>query len=400
MSGGGEKFVMTSLDEVRFGEPPGAAPFSWDESKHPRGQPGNPGQFGPGGGGKAAEKDKGGKADTPGPASWPVDWQRHVERDRGRGDHVASWTYRDGADAYEQNVYVVSGTYDPDPEDPDSEPADVWRWESRDETSGTTDTGDWTPDEDEAVEGGRRFARESDQEEEPDGEPGGEEESDDPDEDDMLAKAGTFREDTTEEETAALVGLPDVPYDKQDWGEAVKYKPHYSGEPEHDAWGWEVSFEHPDLKTCKRFFGIDAGGDKFIRNEELVVRPDKRKGGVGSRIFAGQVVAASAAGYSYLQCHAAGDKDSNYKGYYVWPLFGYDEDLDSVEKTNPSLARKVRAEYPDADSVLDVLEQPGGIDWWRENGDDLYDARFDLAEGSRSRRVLAAYLAEKGRKGS
>jgi hypothetical protein len=48
----GEKFVMTSLDEVRFGEPPGPpqAPFAWDESKHPRGQPENAGQFGPGGG--------------------------------------------------------------------------------------------------------------------------------------------------------------------------------------------------------------------------------------------------------------------------------------------------------------------------------------------------------------
>jgi hypothetical protein len=398
--GGGQDPLAQAL--LKQGPPAGGsggAPFAWDESKHPRGQPENAGQFGPGGGGKAAEKDKGGKADTPGPASWPVDWQRHVERDRGRGDHVTSWTYRDGSDAYEQNVYVVSGTYDPDPEDPDSEPVDVWRWESRDETSGTTDTGDWTPDEDEAAEGGRRFARESDQEE-PDEEPDEEEESDGPDEGQMLAKAEALRDATTGPESAALVGLPDLGPKSREWSQAQKYEPHYSGEPEHDAWGWEVEFEHPDLKTCKRFFGIDAGGDKFIRNEELAVKPDKRKGGVSSRIFAGQVEAASAAGYSYLQCHAAGDKDSTYKGYYVWPLFGYDEALDSVEKTNPSLARKVRAEYPDADSILDVLEEPGGIDWWRENGDDLYDARFDLAEGSRSRRVLAAYLAEKGRKGS
>jgi hypothetical protein len=35
--------------------PPSAAAFAWDESQHPRGQPGNKGQFGPGGGGAGAE---------------------------------------------------------------------------------------------------------------------------------------------------------------------------------------------------------------------------------------------------------------------------------------------------------------------------------------------------------
>jgi hypothetical protein len=60
VSAGGEKFVMTSLDEVRFGEPPGAAPFAWDESKHPRGQPENAGQFGPGGGAAKTPAAEGG----------------------------------------------------------------------------------------------------------------------------------------------------------------------------------------------------------------------------------------------------------------------------------------------------------------------------------------------------
>jgi len=54
-------------DDILFRtyEPPALKEGDWDESKHPRGQPGNAGQFGPGGGGKEPSTSKPGKGKAP-----------------------------------------------------------------------------------------------------------------------------------------------------------------------------------------------------------------------------------------------------------------------------------------------------------------------------------------------
>jgi hypothetical protein len=85
-------------------------------------------------------------------------------------------------------------------------------------------------------------------------------------------------------------------------------------------------------------------------------------------------------------------------GYYTWPRFGYNESIVSIRKKDPDLARKIREEFPDAKSILDVMITKEGRDWWKANGTDLFNARFDLQEGSRSRFVLDTYLEEREKK--
>ncbi len=53
------------------------------------------------------------------------------------------------------------------------------------------------------------------------------------------------------------------------------------------------------------------------------------------------------------------------------------------------------APSPRVADVLDLIEQPGGTDWWRANGRS-YWGTFDLRERSRSMRVLQGYTDDKG----
>ncbi len=88
-------------------------------------------------------------------------------------------------------------------------------------------------------------------------------------------------------------------------------------------------------------------------------------------------------------------------GYYTWPRLGYDAPLSDVKvQISPSKWTELQQRFPNAQSILDIMETKDGRDWWKTNGRDLHNAKFDLAEGSRSRRVLEAYLAAREAQGA
>lgn len=149
-----------------------------------------------------------------------------------------------------------------------------------------------------------------------------------------------------------------------------------------------VEVHGPDIRSMSRRLGVDRDGHKYIHNSILeVMKPGK---GLGLRYFEREVEAARAAGYSYLEAYAAGDKgDPDWNGYYTWPLFGYDAPLYTT-----SVRREAKRAFPQAETVLDVFSSPGGRQWWQENGSAV-DARFDLDPKSRSSKVFAAYLEER-----
>lgn len=167
------------------------------------------------------------------------------------------------------------------------------------------------------------------------------------------------------------------------------------GSPQNGAEGIMVEIEHPKLVNCERFMGIDADGEKFIHNELLEVKKEFRKSGIGSQLFADEVKNAAAKGFKYIHTEAAGYPGHTMNGYYTWPRLGYDETLESLNRYKPALVEDIRNEFPGADSVLDVFDMEGGREWWKENGDSLRNAKFDLAEGSRSRQVLDDYMKTK-----
>jgi len=160
--------------------------------------------------------------------------------------------------------------------------------------------------------------------------------------------------------------------------------------------GIMTNFRHPKLEICERAIGIDREGNKFIENMNIEIKPEYQGKGLGTAIFTSQVEQASKAGFKYLRAVAEGKAGSEFNGYYTWPRLGYNQTLESLEKTKPKLTAKIRENFPNAESILDIFEEEGGSEWWKQNGRTLPDARFDLTEGSRSMNVLNAYLKAKG----
>ena len=164
----------------------------------------------------------------------------------------------------------------------------------------------------------------------------------------------------------------------------------------------EISIRHPLLsEPAERTLGIDADGKKYIHNDLLKLK-DKGKG-PGLKIFASQVEHAIRHGFDRIECHAAGGQGykGDWSGYYVWPLYGYDQKISQLESGDDEerkCAAGLRKAFPEAESILDLMDTPEGAKWWSENGTGLRDAVFDLKEGSRSLKVLRAYQAKKAAK--
>jgi hypothetical protein len=124
--------------------------------------------------------------------------------------------------------------------------------------------------------------------------------------------------------------------------------------------------------------------------------------GIGSDVFGRQVEQAQEQGVAYIACHAAKenpkDPDKPHNGYYTWPRMGYDQTIEAVEEDDEVLAVSIRKNFPDAKSILDIMITKQGRDWWKENGDDLHQMKFDLSPGSRSLKILEAYQNERSAK--
>ena len=401
---------------------------AFDPDKHPRGQPGNPGQFGPGGSGGAATKDKPKpekeKEDEPFVWDGVID-QDEVERSRS-ADYLTTWNFSNDGKNFRQEIYIREGEYDPNPGvDDGHETETVYRWESRQEGAGLIEEGKWTADRDEAERDGRNYAEEHNEDKvEPEEE---EDEDEDDDEDDEYGvdssrptgaqRAWSKLFDSVDnppdfDEAAELVGAPD--------GARTRVTVDDNGDI-------EINVTHPKIESCQRTFQTNRSGDVFCHNDLFVLKKEHRGDGLGLEVFSGQVEACAKAGVAYIETHAA--QGGDYNGYYTWPLFGYDEDVSSIARDRPRLAARIAETFPDAESVLDIyatavvelteeaaahvrtelakldrkLGKPAkergkisGRDWWKIHGGPLHRAKFDLADGSRSQQTLARYKKAKG----
>lgn len=109
--------------------------------------------------------------------------------------------------------------------------------------------------------------------------------------------------------------------------------------------------------------------------------------GLGTRMMATTLLTAQGLGIPEVQLMAAGRPDN---GYYTWPRLGFDGEL--------SEKLRVAAEHSGfytATTVLDIMDRPGGREWWLENGVKM-EMKFILDRDSRSMKTLLNYLADKG----
>lgn len=113
---------------------------------------------------------------------------------------------------------------------------------------------------------------------------------------------------------------------------------------------------------------------------------DMRRQGLGLRIFHRQLENAKTLGIQRIET-IAGRRDGE-NGYYTWPRFGFDGPLPE------EIHEKLPLGLEHARTVLDLIDCEKGRLWWREHGDTI-DVAFDVAEGSRSRKVFERYVRNK-----
>jgi HK97 family phage portal protein len=134
-----------------------------------------------------------------------------------------------------------------------------------------------------------------------------------------------------------------------------------------------------------------SSGESFVYYDALYADTDtgtanvegvdsKRVSSLLLQVFPESLAAAEKAGLSYASTYAMGDSENEYKGYRLWPKFGFDADLDaSIRKSIPKSLGKPR-------TVQELISTPEGDRWWNENGTSLrmtLDLKDKSSEGYR-----------------
>lgn len=133
----------------------------------------------------------------------------------------------------------------------------------------------------------------------------------------------------------------------------------------------------------------DARGLVNMLDWQVQVAAGARAAGLGLRMLATEVKAASSLGVRYLRIEAAARGDARGTiGYSYWFDRGYDAAIP------PGVRARMPAAYAGAARFSDLYALPGGRAWWREHGDTVHDISFDLAPGSYSRSRLEQALRD------
>lgn len=164
-------------------------------------------------------------------------------------------------------------------------------------------------------------------------------------------------------------------------------------------WLWKGSMTlritvSDDPVYATRYIKKDNLDKTIIENDIITIKEGSRGTGIGTDIFNRQVHFAANAGIEYIKCKATKGSRLNANGYYTWPRLGYDGPL------SESIAKKAKRKLGIiAKNVSDLMRTEDGRQFWKENG-STFDAKFDLKEGSQSRRVLDAYVKERAARGT
>ncbi len=130
--------------------------------------------------------------------------------------------------------------------------------------------------------------------------------------------------------------------------------------------------------------------NKYLENQFIRARTPGR--GIGARWVKAQSVAAAANDFKWMlaEAYRADDRSGNWTGYIVWAKYGYLMQVSSKADFKRFLTKHGRNETTLAELIL----AEDGLKLWIAEGFS-WDAEFDLADGSDSNRILAAYFAKK-----
>ncbi len=159
---------------------------------------------------------------------------------------------------------------------------------------------------------------------------------------------------------------------------------------------------------------------EYIKNEAFFT-PKCIPDGLGTKVLAQQIKAASNAKFKFLKTEAAGSFRSTMIGYYVWPKLGYYNDssltygITGMKAKAPKEFAQVQDWFTKTLNV-DITEDKIILDWnildlyackvdgrflgqelWQKYGSNIY-CEFDLTPGSLSMRVFNRYVQLKAKK--
>lgn len=148
--------------------------------------------------------------------------------------------------------------------------------------------------------------------------------------------------------------------------------------------------------SLKRYLRFRPDGSKICNNDTQIIPDGSRYKGRGTELFAAQVRALRAAGFTKITASLAGNKKrSSWNGYYSWARVGY---LPSHQAVEEHWVNKFKAAGKTATTFADIIATAEGRAWWKEHGDGFH-GEFDLADGSYSMRTLEGYLKERQARG-
>jgi hypothetical protein len=145
----------------------------------------------------------------------------------------------------------------------------------------------------------------------------------------------------------------------------------------------------------------DEDGRLVVHNNSFFLDDDMPKG-TGLEILANAVAYSKKMGahkFYTNPCRSEGytrsdgSTASGMVGYAVWPQFGYDAAISEIGSS--SVRQRLQAEFPNARTIRDVYDTPGGQAWWWKNGTSINNADFYLADGSRNLKAMQSYMASK-----
>ena len=169
-----------------------------------------------------------------------------------------------------------------------------------------------------------------------------------------------------------------------------------------------------------RAFSKNDDGELILKNESFKVY-DKGKG-LGAKMLARQIKHCQDLGVVQISCDAIRVDGYTKKvpaeringgqasGYFVWPLMGYDGEIDWYKHKDAfwdeeydtgdydnwdELMQDAPESVRNAERVQEIMATEEGRLWWHKYGIGM-DLDFDLREGSESMRIFSEYLNRKG----
>lgn len=144
----------------------------------------------------------------------------------------------------------------------------------------------------------------------------------------------------------------------------------------------------------------DSRGDLVCYNKLFVINNGSKYKGQGAALFANQVKSLQEAGVKKIVTAAAGAgpkaRPSNMNGYYTWPRLGYEGKIQDIEFEQ--FPPEIQKSMGDSRDIQDLMATPEGRQVWKDYGEGFDRMEFDLTPGSRSLKVLEAYLKEREEK--